>query len=221
MGDDGFLRQARCKIRRHNPEGDSLFISGRVTGKRVEDARHLVEVEQHANGASAIALGSGATAVKGFDMAIGANANGGNAFAAGVGAQATAVGATAVGYSATASGINSTAFGAGALTGGYAGSTAIGAGATRTRRGPIGARRGGIDDLRSRHRVGGESGGAERPDLLRRRKLAGSDDAERAALSAHAPWETQSSDPAECSGGHQRRRNRGSMRFGPAGRTRQ
>ena len=33
--------------------------------------------------------------------------------------------------------------------------------------------------------------------------------AERAALSAHTPWETQSSDPAACSGGHQRRRNRG------------
>ena len=29
--------------------------------------------------------------------------------------------------------------------------------------------------------------------------------AERAALSAHTPWETQSSDPAACSGGHQRR----------------
>jgi len=48
MGDDGFLRKAHCKIRRHNPEGDSLFISGRVTGKRVEDARHLVEIEQQA-----------------------------------------------------------------------------------------------------------------------------------------------------------------------------
>src|SRR5271157_2106116 len=33
--------------------------------------------------------------------------------------------------------------------------------------------------------------------------------AERAALSAHTPWETQSSDPAACFGGHQRRRNRG------------
>jgi hypothetical protein len=33
--------------------------------------------------------------------------------------------------------------------------------------------------------------------------------AERAALSAHTPWETQSSDPAAGSGGHQRRRNRG------------
>ena len=30
MGDDGFLRRASCKIRRHNPEGDLLFIDGKV-----------------------------------------------------------------------------------------------------------------------------------------------------------------------------------------------
>ena len=28
MGDDGFLRSASSKIRRHNPEGDTLFIAG-------------------------------------------------------------------------------------------------------------------------------------------------------------------------------------------------
>ncbi|MCD0502798.1 FAS1-like dehydratase domain-containing protein [Bordetella petrii] len=48
MGDDGFLRQAQCKIRRHNPEGDMLFIKGRVTGKYVENGRHLVRIEQEA-----------------------------------------------------------------------------------------------------------------------------------------------------------------------------
>ena len=49
MGDDGFLRRAHCKIRRHNPEGDYLIIEGRVTGKRVEEGRHLVvEIEQEA-----------------------------------------------------------------------------------------------------------------------------------------------------------------------------
>ncbi len=48
MGDDGFLRRATCKIRRHNPEGDLLFIDGRVTAKRVEGDRHLVEIEQEA-----------------------------------------------------------------------------------------------------------------------------------------------------------------------------
>ncbi|MGE0766445.1 MAG: MaoC family dehydratase N-terminal domain-containing protein [Hyphomicrobiaceae bacterium] len=48
MGDDGFLRRATCKIRRHNPEGDLLFIDGKVTAKRVEGGRHLVDVEQSA-----------------------------------------------------------------------------------------------------------------------------------------------------------------------------
>ena len=48
MGDDGFLRRAHCKIRRHNPEGDYLIIEGRVTGKRVEAGLHLVEIEQQA-----------------------------------------------------------------------------------------------------------------------------------------------------------------------------
>lgn len=46
MGDDGFLARAHCKIRRHNPEGDMLFIEGTVTGKRVEGGRHLVDIEQ-------------------------------------------------------------------------------------------------------------------------------------------------------------------------------
>jgi len=48
MGDDGFLRRATCKIRRHNPEGDLLFISGKVTGKRIEEDRHLVDITQEA-----------------------------------------------------------------------------------------------------------------------------------------------------------------------------
>jgi len=48
MGDDGFLRNAKCKIRRHNPEGDLLFIDGRVVRKYVEDGRHLVAIEQEA-----------------------------------------------------------------------------------------------------------------------------------------------------------------------------
>jgi hypothetical protein len=48
MGDDGFLRRATCKIRRHNPEGDLLFIKGKVKRKYVEGGRHLVEIEQEA-----------------------------------------------------------------------------------------------------------------------------------------------------------------------------
>jgi len=49
MGDDGFLRRATCKIRRHNPEGDLLFIDGKIVRKFEEDGRHLVEVEQSAH----------------------------------------------------------------------------------------------------------------------------------------------------------------------------
>jgi hypothetical protein len=48
MGDDGFLRNATCKIRRHNPAGDILFIKGKVARKYVEAGRHLVEIEQEA-----------------------------------------------------------------------------------------------------------------------------------------------------------------------------
>jgi hypothetical protein len=48
MGDDGFLRRATCKIRRHNPEGDILFIKGKVKRKFIENGRHLVEIEQEA-----------------------------------------------------------------------------------------------------------------------------------------------------------------------------
>jgi acyl dehydratase len=48
MGDDGFLRRAHSKIRRHNPEGDALFIDGRIKRKFAEDGRYLVEIEQEA-----------------------------------------------------------------------------------------------------------------------------------------------------------------------------
>jgi len=46
MGDDGILRNATCKIRRHNPAGDILFITGKVVRKYVEDGKHLVAIEQ-------------------------------------------------------------------------------------------------------------------------------------------------------------------------------
>lgn len=48
MGDDGFLRGASCKIRRHNPVGDTLYIRGHVTGKRVEGSHPTVKIEQEA-----------------------------------------------------------------------------------------------------------------------------------------------------------------------------
>ncbi|MBB5216503.1 FAS1-like dehydratase domain-containing protein [Parapusillimonas granuli] len=46
MGDDGFLHKSLCKVRRHNPEGDMLFIKGKVTRKYESEGRHLVEIEQ-------------------------------------------------------------------------------------------------------------------------------------------------------------------------------
>ncbi|MYM62424.1 MaoC family dehydratase N-terminal domain-containing protein [Pseudomaricurvus sp. HS19] len=48
MGDDGFLRSANSEIRRHNPDGDVIFINGEVTRKWVEDGKHLVEIAQKA-----------------------------------------------------------------------------------------------------------------------------------------------------------------------------
>jgi len=48
MGDDGFLRKSHCKIRRHNPEGDVLFIKATVTGKYEDGGRRLVEITQEA-----------------------------------------------------------------------------------------------------------------------------------------------------------------------------
>jgi len=48
MGDDGFLRKSKCEIRRHNPDGDVIFIDGRVSRKFEEGGKKLVEIEQRA-----------------------------------------------------------------------------------------------------------------------------------------------------------------------------
>jgi acyl dehydratase len=48
MGDDAFLRRATCQIRRHNPDGDVIFIDGEVVRKFAEDGRKLVEIAQKA-----------------------------------------------------------------------------------------------------------------------------------------------------------------------------
>ena len=48
MGDAGFLYKAGCKIRRHNPEGDVLFIDGAVVRKFEEGGRKYVEIQQQA-----------------------------------------------------------------------------------------------------------------------------------------------------------------------------
>lgn len=46
MGDDGFLRRSHCKVRRHNPEGDMIFIKGTITRKYEEDGKFLVDITQ-------------------------------------------------------------------------------------------------------------------------------------------------------------------------------
>jgi len=48
IGDDGFLVSSATKIRRHNPEGDALFIDGSVTGKFEKDGDGFVEVTHEA-----------------------------------------------------------------------------------------------------------------------------------------------------------------------------
>jgi len=48
MGDDGFLMKSKCQVRRHNPDGDALFIDGVVSRKFVEEGKHLVEISQKA-----------------------------------------------------------------------------------------------------------------------------------------------------------------------------
>jgi hypothetical protein len=48
MGDDGFLMKSKCQVRRHNPDGDALFIDGVVSRKFVEQGKYLVEISQKA-----------------------------------------------------------------------------------------------------------------------------------------------------------------------------
>ena len=48
MGDDGFLRKHKSQIRRHNPDGDVIFIDGQISRKFVEDGKHCVEISQRA-----------------------------------------------------------------------------------------------------------------------------------------------------------------------------
>jgi len=48
MGDDGFLRQTKAQIRRHNPVGDVLYINGSITGKRQVGNENIIDIEQRA-----------------------------------------------------------------------------------------------------------------------------------------------------------------------------
>lgn len=61
MGDTGFLHKTHCQVRRHNPEGDMLFIHGKVKRKFVENGKHMVEIAQEARNQDdeVSAIGSG------------------------------------------------------------------------------------------------------------------------------------------------------------------
>jgi acyl dehydratase len=48
IGDDGFLVSSNTKIRRHNPEGDTIFINGTITDKFEKDGDGFVEVTHEA-----------------------------------------------------------------------------------------------------------------------------------------------------------------------------
>lgn len=48
MSDDGFLRQSKAQIRRHNPVGDVIYINGVVTGKRQQNGENIIDIEQRA-----------------------------------------------------------------------------------------------------------------------------------------------------------------------------
>jgi acyl dehydratase len=49
MGDTGFLKYSGTRIRRHNPVGDTLFITGRVVAKRMEGDEALIDIEHAAH----------------------------------------------------------------------------------------------------------------------------------------------------------------------------
>ena len=48
IGDDGFLHKSKCQIRRHNPDGDVIFIDGTVIRKFEENGKKYVEIQQTA-----------------------------------------------------------------------------------------------------------------------------------------------------------------------------
>jgi len=45
MGDDGFLKVLDCRFRALPIIGDAFYQKGKVTGKRVEDGEHLVDLD--------------------------------------------------------------------------------------------------------------------------------------------------------------------------------
>lgn len=47
MGDDGFLRNLKAEVRRHNPAGDTIYIRGEVIKKYKEGDKKLVDINIH------------------------------------------------------------------------------------------------------------------------------------------------------------------------------
>jgi hypothetical protein len=48
MGDDGIVVKMDDSIRKFNYQGDTQFLTGKVTAKRVDaDGRHVVDIEMH------------------------------------------------------------------------------------------------------------------------------------------------------------------------------
>jgi len=45
IGDDAMLTRLHCQVRRHNPEGDTVFIDGSVAGKAIRDGKPCVDFE--------------------------------------------------------------------------------------------------------------------------------------------------------------------------------
>ncbi len=48
IGDDGFLTKSKCQIRRHNPDGDAMYIDGSVIRKFEENGKKYIEIQQQA-----------------------------------------------------------------------------------------------------------------------------------------------------------------------------
>ena len=48
IGDAGFLYKSKCQIRRHNPDGDAMYIDGSVIRKYEDNGKFYVEIQQQA-----------------------------------------------------------------------------------------------------------------------------------------------------------------------------
>ena len=63
MGDDGTLKRLTASIRHPNIVGDTNTVQGEVTGKRVADGEHLVDVRMQNVNQSGLATAFGTAVV--------------------------------------------------------------------------------------------------------------------------------------------------------------